>query len=80
MEYDITSGNTRNSQAGSESQIYDWTKVQELRSGQYVLWDHLFERPDAALHGEYNFLLEVAGITPDQPAAGTATHPEWFVA
>jgi hypothetical protein len=84
MEYDITSGNSRSSQAGSESLIYDWTKVQELKSGKYTLWDHTFESPDkptgTELHGSYNFLLEVAGVTPDQPAAGAAVHPDWFVA
>jgi hypothetical protein len=61
MEYDIDGGSThRKSETGSDQRIFVWEKTQELRS---------------ELSGEYNFLLEVAGVTPDAPV-----HTDWFVA
>lgn len=38
--YEDVTGGTRD-----EDRIYDWEKVQELRSGKYTLWDHSFELP-----------------------------------
>jgi type VI secretion system secreted protein VgrG len=35
-----------------EDRIYDWEKVQELRSGKYTLWDHSFELPDQNLEAQ----------------------------
>ena len=32
-----------------EDVIGEWTKVQELRSGKYTLWDYCFEKPDSHL-------------------------------
>jgi type VI secretion system secreted protein VgrG len=32
-----------------EDRILDWSKMQELRSGKYTLWDHCFEKPDSHL-------------------------------
>jgi hypothetical protein len=65
MEYDIDSGNTqRKSQVGSDV-ILDWEKVQELRSGKYSECE--------PVAGSYNFLLEVAGVTP-------SAYGDWFVA
>jgi type VI secretion system secreted protein VgrG len=32
--------------------IFDWSKVQEVRSGKYVLWDHDFELPHKSLEAE----------------------------
>jgi type VI secretion system secreted protein VgrG len=39
-----------------EDRIYDWEKVQEWRSGKYVLWDHCFELPHKHLEAEANIL------------------------
>lgn len=35
-----------------EMRIYEWEKVQELRSGKYTLWDHCFELPHKHLEAE----------------------------
>ena len=35
-----------------EDRIYDWHKLQELRSGKYLLWDHTFELPHKHLEAE----------------------------
>jgi type VI secretion system secreted protein VgrG len=39
-----------------EDRIYDWEKMQEWRSGKYVLWDHCFELPHKHLEAEANIL------------------------
>lgn len=44
----------------SEDRIYDWAKVQELRSGKYTLWDHCFELPHKHLQAEKAILNDVA--------------------
>jgi type VI secretion system secreted protein VgrG len=49
-----------------DDRIYDWEKVQELRSGKCTLWDHSFELPHKHLE---------ADKTPqDSVAVGTVTH------
>ncbi len=35
-----------------DDRIYSWTKVQELRSGKYTLWDHSFELPHKHLEAD----------------------------
>jgi type VI secretion system secreted protein VgrG len=30
-----------------DAYVYDWEKVQELRSGKVTLWDHCFEKPES---------------------------------
>jgi type VI secretion system secreted protein VgrG len=50
----------------SETRIYDWNKVQELRSGKYTLWDHCFELPHKHLEAEK--------LIQDSVQAGTVTH------
>jgi type VI secretion system secreted protein VgrG len=45
--YEDVAGGTRD-----EDRIYDWEKVQELRSGKYTLWDHCFELPHKHLEAE----------------------------
>lgn len=35
-----------------EDRIYDWHKLQELRSGKYLLWDHTFELPHKHLEAK----------------------------
>lgn len=35
-----------------QDRIFDWEKVQELRSGKYTLWDHCFELPHQHLEAE----------------------------
>ena len=42
--YDEVSGGGR-----EDLRITLWDKSQELRSGQYTLWDHCFELPDKHL-------------------------------
>ena len=42
-----------------EDRIYDWEKVQDLRSGKYTLWDHCFELPHKHLEAEANILDSV---------------------
>jgi type VI secretion system secreted protein VgrG len=32
--------------------VYSWTKVQEIRSGKYTLWDHCFELPHQHLEAQ----------------------------
>jgi len=49
-----------------EDRIHEWTKVQELRSGKYTLWDHHFELPHKKLESEQTIL--------DSVAAGKVTH------
>jgi type VI secretion system secreted protein VgrG len=46
--------------------VYDWEKVQELRSGKYTLWDHCFEKPHSHLEASKT-------IQPDVPVGGV-TH------
>lgn len=50
----------------SDMRVLDWEKIQELRSGQYTLWDHCFEVP--ANH------LEATEKTIDSVAVGKVTH------
>ncbi len=52
--YEDVEGGTR-----EEDRIYDWEKVQELRSGKYTLWDHSFELPHKHLEAEANILDSV---------------------
>jgi type VI secretion system secreted protein VgrG len=49
-----------------EERIYQWEKVQELRSGKYTLWDHCFELPHKHLEAEKPVL--------DSVSVGTVTH------
>ncbi len=59
--YENILGGTR-----KEDRIYDWAKVQELRSGKYLLWDHCFELPHKHLEADKDTQISVA--------AGTVTH------
>ncbi len=59
--YENILGGTR-----KEDRIYDWAKVQELRSGKYLLWDHCFELPHKHLEANKDTQISVA--------AGTVTH------
>ncbi len=52
--YEKVEGGTRD-----EERIFDWEKVQELRSGKYTLWDHTFELPHKHLEAEANILDSV---------------------
>jgi type VI secretion system secreted protein VgrG len=52
--------------ARDEDRIYDWEKVQEWRSGKYVLLDHCFELPHKHLEAEANIV--------DSVQVGTITH------
>jgi type VI secretion system secreted protein VgrG len=49
-----------------DMRITAWEKTQELRSGEYTLWDHCFELP-----GKH---LEASQKTIDSVAAGKVTH------
>ncbi len=49
-----------------EDRIYDWHKLQELRSGKYLLWDHTFELPHKHLEAEK--------AIQDSVSVGTVTH------
>jgi type VI secretion system secreted protein VgrG len=49
-----------------ETRIWAWEKTQELRSGEYTLWDHCFELPGNHLEGQQETLESVA--------IGKATH------
>ena len=49
-----------------DDRVYDWEKVQELRSGKYTLWDHCFELPHKHLEAEANIL--------DSVQAGKVSH------
>lgn len=49
-----------------EDRIYDWHKVQELRSGKYQLRDHIFELPGKDLKAEETIQ--------DSVAVGKVTH------
>jgi type VI secretion system secreted protein VgrG len=49
-----------------EDRVTDWEKSQELRSGQYTLWDHCFEMPGKNLEARQRTLESVA--------VGTVTH------
>jgi type VI secretion system secreted protein VgrG len=59
--YEEVSGGVRN-----DMRITAWDKSQELRSGEYTLWDHCFELPDKH--------LEAKGKTIDSVAVGEVTH------
>lgn len=59
--YEETGGGTR-----EEERIYQWEKLQELRSGKYTLWDHCFELPKKHLEAEKTILETVQ--------AGKTTH------
>ncbi len=59
--YDEVSGGLRD-----EMRITDWEKMQELRSGEYTLWDHCFELP-----GNH---LETKRKTVDRVSVGKVTH------
>ena len=45
--YETVTGGNR-----SEDRVYDWHKLQELRSGKYLLWDHTFELPHKHLDAQ----------------------------
>ena len=49
-----------------DMRVRSWEKTQELRSGEYTLWDHCFELP-----GKH---LEASQKTMDSVAAGKVTH------
>ena len=49
-----------------DDRIFDWQKVQELRSGKYTLWDHSFELPHKH--------LETDKTIQDSVSAGKVTH------
>jgi type VI secretion system secreted protein VgrG len=49
-----------------QDRIYEWEKVQELRSGKYTLWDHCFELPHKHLEAQKAILESVQ--------AGSVTH------
>lgn len=59
--YDELSGGER-----EDMRITSWEKTQELRSGEYTLWDHCFELPGKN--------LEVKEKTIDSVAVGKVTH------
>ena len=59
--YEDLSGGVR-----KEDRIYDWTKVQELRSGKVTLYDHCFELPHK--HVEADKEIQ------DSVAVGSVTH------
>jgi type VI secretion system secreted protein VgrG len=61
--FDAATGGNR-----PEERIYSWEKVQELRSGQYTLWDHTFEKPHKHLEADKAIL--------DSVAAGKVTHKQ----
>jgi type VI secretion system secreted protein VgrG len=52
----------------NEDRIYDWSKVQELRSGKYLLWDHCFELPHKHLQADKGILGDVQ--------VGTVSHKQ----
>jgi type VI secretion system secreted protein VgrG len=49
-----------------EDRVNGWTKIQELRSGKYTLWDHCFELP-----GQH---LDADKIIQESVASGAVTH------
>ena len=57
---EITGGNR------PEDRVFQWEKLQELRSGKVTLWDHCFELPHKNLEGRK--------IIQDSVAVGTVTH------
>ncbi len=62
---DVPSRNTLRYSASNggnapDDHIYDWQKVQELRSGKYTLWDHRFELPHRHLEADKTILESVA--------------------
>jgi type VI secretion system secreted protein VgrG len=59
--YDEVSGGVR-----KDMRITAWEKTQELRSGEYSLWDHCFELPDKH--------LEAKRKTIDSVTVGEVTH------
>lgn len=59
--YDELSGGTR-----ENMRITNWEKTQELRAGEYTLWDHSFELP--------NNHLEAKRKTVDSVTVGKVTH------
>ena len=61
MIYEDLSGGGR-----KEDRIYDWTKVQELRSGKVTLFDHCFELPHKHLEADKEIQATVQ--------AGTVSH------
>jgi len=61
ITYDNMAGGNR-----EDDRIFDWQKVQELRSGKYTLWDHSFELPHKH--------LETDKTIQDSVSAGKVTH------
>ena len=61
VTYDEISGGVR-----EDLRITSWEKTQELRSGQYTLWDHCFEQPGKNLEAKDKTIASVA--------AGKITH------
>lgn len=59
--YETVAGGNR-----PEDRIYDWHKLQELRSGKYLLWDHTFELPHKH--------LEADKTIQDSVQVGSVTH------
>lgn len=55
MIYEEIHGGTR-----PDDRIYNWLKVQELKSGKYTLWDHSFELPGKHLDADKTIQETVA--------------------
>src|SRR5690348_8679937 len=55
VTYDEVAGGYR-----GDLRIYAWEKTQELRSGQYTLWDHCFEQPSKNLEAKDKTIGSVA--------------------
>ncbi|MGB9178284.1 MAG: type VI secretion system tip protein TssI/VgrG, partial [Pyrinomonadaceae bacterium] len=65
INFDTVQGGTRTEGEAEEERVYEWMKVQELRSGKYTLWDHCFELPHKHLEAERPIQdsLEVGTVT-----------------
>ncbi len=56
--------------------IFDWGKLQELRSGKYTLWDHCFELPNKHLEADKEIApnVKVGEVTHQLKVAGNEKH------
>lgn len=59
--FDAVGGGNR-----QDDRVYEWSKVQELRSGKVTLWDYTFEKPDSH--------LEASAEIQANAEAGAVTH------
>ena len=66
INFDPVQGGGRVEGEVEEERIYEWLKIQELRSGKYTLWDHCFELPHKHLEAERPIL--------DSVPVGEVTH------